>query len=196
MCLSVLIRILALDLSVFIKHHLRGVALRSFSVGMIVAEIILGHHQCLLTLRKQEIRVLRDGCAAVRLLRLDTEIIEGNQHISGIVHILDHMIELVCCRHRRVVLPGTVLSDDVRPESPVIVQKRMKEDMRHRRHIHRDAGRLLIRILLNRRAQIAVRLVSADGFKRRDGPVVIVLHGECLRGLKGFLLRRRCISGI
>ena len=174
--ISLCIRILQLQLPVLIEHHLirEAAALHV----LIVADIVLRHHERLLPLRQHDLlrhHLLR---AVVLLLHL-RDVVKPHEHVAALIHLLQDLLELRDGRHDLIeVLPLPVIGK----RALRIHRQDMEEHMRDltvvRRH-HRRCGRL---IALDPAQRLRVLLIV--GVRQCLCRGIIVIHRSesiCLR---------------
>ena len=93
---SVVLDIFTGRFSVFIQHHLAGNS--TAVIRMIVTQVVQRKHVRFLAFRK--INFSRGKMHSTVLIdRLIYQIMQGNQHIAVIVHLLSDPVELIHCRH-------------------------------------------------------------------------------------------------
>ena len=105
---------------------------------MIIAEVIFGENQRLLSFRQTQVGILFDMHLAIRSGRLHAEIIQRDQHIAGIIKVLYHGVEFRGSCHGSIVLSYPVLADDICFKGTVVVDQGMKENVRYCSHVNRN----------------------------------------------------------
>ena len=186
--LPVCVNIVALDLSVLIQNKL--VREPGGLVGVVVAAVIDGKDNRLLPRREHQAGVGRKVRRSVRVCRLHNQIAQPYIDIARIVQPLCHLIKLVGRHHPgieavRLRLPQHACIK----RSGRIIDQRVVENVRYRRHVCRHAAGLCRLILRNRVRDGLVILIVRNALKETDGTIVVILLRHQLR-----LRNRVCIG--
>ena len=179
---------MALNLPVLIQDKLVRESCRL--IGMVVAAVVDGKDNRLLPRRKHQAGVGRKVRRAVRVRRLHNQVVQPYIDIARIVQPLCHLIKLVGRHHPgieavRLRLPQHACIK----RSGRIIDQRVVENVRHRRHVCCHAAGLCRLILRNRVRDGLVILIVRNALKEADGPVVVILLRHQLR------LRDRVCTG-
>ena len=173
--LAVFIDVFALHLSVLVEDQLRGDAL--IFIRVIVAQVVLRHNDRVLAGREHKVCIFLKMNFPVLVTVLRHKVVHRDEHTAVVVHLLRDRVEFVDGAHPCVIVICDKISGDRRVESARIVKERMIEHMRDFLNIVRDAGRLRVRVALDRGHIVRVGLISRLGLDVRDRSVIIV-HGS------------------